>query len=50
MPDWLIIPLLMLAAMVLNIGVWVVKDMERSNADIEETERWLEQGENHGKN
>jgi len=49
MPDYLIIILTLLAALALNLIVWVVKDMEREDRELQDTEHWLEHGENNGK-
>jgi len=48
--DSILILLLILAALTINIIVWFVKDIKRINQETEETEHWLEHGEEHDNN
>jgi len=44
-PDYLIIILTLIAALAISGIVWVVKDMDREDRELQDTEHWLEHGE-----
>jgi hypothetical protein len=47
MPDYLIILLTIIALISLNLIVWVVRDMDRDDRELQDIEHWLEHGENN---
>jgi len=45
MSDYLLILLIILVLISLNLIIWVVRDMAREDRELQDIERWLENGE-----